>query len=147
MTDHNTDERTFGMSEREAAYFEWKLKKPATLFGLDIWEAACAWQRAAPAPSTPAPVAIDDATRNVLDMFMSLYRAKGWEGDMAYQLAERILAAPPTRPDGDARDAARYRWLRKWDKTGGFPPSVIDREIEIEAALAATPTPQDQEPL
>jgi hypothetical protein len=34
---------------------------------------------------------LNDRTKTVLDMFMSLYRAKGWEGDAAYTMANTLL--------------------------------------------------------
>jgi len=40
---------------------------------------------------------IDQEVYETLDMFMSLYRAKGWEGDAAYQRAAKIVETCVTR--------------------------------------------------
>jgi hypothetical protein len=72
-----------------------------------------------------------------------------------------LYATPPTRPDvGDARDAARYRWLRDFSNPGicafylsvgkafdgvKFNQDTVDAAIDAQIA-ASTPTPQGKEP-
>lgn len=53
------------------------------------------WQ-ASRATSNALPMEVYET----LDMFMSLYRAKGWEGDAAYERAELLIAASAPKGDG-----------------------------------------------
>lgn len=46
-----------------------------------------------PVATRDEPSALTTEVLETLDMFMSLYRAKGWEGDAAYERAEALIAA------------------------------------------------------
>lgn len=59
------------------------------------------------------------------------------QGDIPLYTAYTAATAAPTA-EQDKRDAERYRWLKAWDKTDGWSDAQIDRQIGIDAALAAT---------
>jgi hypothetical protein len=92
-------------------------------------------RRAAPTPSTPAPVACPQCGGS----------QQTWKCDCVPMWAG--YATPPTRPDvGEARDAARYREARLNAYLFGVSdptPEQFDAAVDA-SLLASTPTPQDQ---
>lgn len=67
-------------------------------------------------------------------------KSDAYTGCQDCESAIRVLITSPTPSEAgkdDARDAARYRWLKAWGKTDGFSDEAIDREIQIDASVSS----------
>ena len=54
-----------------------------------------------------------------------------WEVDALRRRAEKVLAAQAApAAQGDAEDAARYRWLRRWKGQEHEPPFTVQHEVD-----------------
>lgn len=93
----------------------------------------------------PAPANVPDKTEQE-DEWNPCDFTRGWNACRA----EMLRTAPPSVPDRDAVDAARYRWLRDhWHgfnhyrvKLSGVRPLSIDEEVDREMARALKSEPQ-----